>query len=470
MRAAAFLIALALPASAGATPPGYTFSTGATDAKMAMASRPDGGGKAEIEAADDFSTERETDISGATFTGLLPTTATLSDVARVDVEIYRVFPLDSTSPPSGNVPTRANSPSDAAFASRDSADGSLSFSASSLGSLAASNSVLNGIHPKPNQMTGGDGPASGQELTFDLTFPSPIDLPAGQYFFVPQVQLSTGDFYWLSAPRPIVAPGTPFSGDLQAWIRNAALEPDWLRVGTDIVGGAATFNGAFSLDGVAVCRPLSIAPSAPGGTVGTAYAGSFSASGGTAPDTISVAGLPPGLTVGSDGAVTGTPTQPGSFNVTATATDAEGCRAGAGVTITISAAGQQPGGGGGGGGSAAVLSKLFLRPARFRAVKGSQVHFTLSAASSVTLTVRRLVAGRRGARGRCSAPTRANRHHRRCTRAIRVAGSLAEHGNPGANVVRFAARLHGHRLRRGRYRLVAVPVGGVASTAVFRII
>jgi len=41
--------------------------------------------------------------------------------------------------------------------------------------------------------------------------------------------------------------------DLQAWTRDANLDPDWLRIGTDIVGGnpAPTFNGAFSLTGIA---------------------------------------------------------------------------------------------------------------------------------------------------------------------------------------------------------------------------
>ena len=39
--------------------------------------------------------------------------------------------------------------------------------------------------------------------------------------------------------------------DLQGWTRDTALDPDWLRVGTDIVGGTTppTFNFAFSLDG-----------------------------------------------------------------------------------------------------------------------------------------------------------------------------------------------------------------------------
>ena len=47
------------------------------------------------------------------------------------------------------------------------------------------------------------------------------------------MQVSTGSFLFLSAPRPITS-GTPFPAgttDLQAWIRNANLAPDWLRIG-----------------------------------------------------------------------------------------------------------------------------------------------------------------------------------------------------------------------------------------------
>ncbi len=96
-----------------------------------------------------------------------------------------------------------------------------------------------------------------------MTFTTPFTLPPDHYFFVPQVQLSNGDFYWLSAPRPIVPPGTAFpSGatDLQSWIRNANLDPDWLRVGTDIVGGnpAPTFTAAFSVSGVKVPEPVTM--------------------------------------------------------------------------------------------------------------------------------------------------------------------------------------------------------------------
>ena len=38
-------------------------------------------------------------------------------------------------------------------------------------------------------------------------------------------------------------------------LRNDPLEPDWLRIGTDIVGGGKTLNAAFSLDGSPVPEP-----------------------------------------------------------------------------------------------------------------------------------------------------------------------------------------------------------------------
>ena len=81
-----------------------------------------------------------------------------------------------------------------------------------------------GIHPLPNVFTGGDGPFNGEEMQFDVSFTQPFLLPADHYFFVPQLGLTNGgtldSFLWLSAPKPIVAPGTPFMGDLQSWTRD----------------------------------------------------------------------------------------------------------------------------------------------------------------------------------------------------------------------------------------------------------
>src|SRR5690348_1810738 len=86
---------------AGADP--FFFSTGNPDGKIAVGASI----APEIEPADDFVLNMLTLINSATFVGLMPSGATVTDVA---VEIYRVFPLDSVNPPDGKVPTRVNSP------------------------------------------------------------------------------------------------------------------------------------------------------------------------------------------------------------------------------------------------------------------------------------------------------------------------------------------------------------------------
>jgi len=325
LRAASLTVGLSIAASLLGDPV-FHFSTGDPDGRMASASRPDGNGKIEIESADDFVTASPTTIDHATFTGLIPTGTPVSDVSQVVVEIYRVFPLDSTVPPSGHVPTRANSPSDVAFDSRDSAASTLTFTITALGSFTAANSVLNGINPIPGQTTGGEGAVTGQEVVVDVTFTPPLSLPADHYFFVPQVLLTSAsdEFYWLSAPKPIVPPGTPFLPDLQSWIRNAPLDPDWLRIGTDIVGGATppTFNAAFTLDGTALAA-VAVTPAAVAATEGAPFSGpvaTFTDTDATQPASNFTASIDWGDGTASAGTVAGAS---GSFTVSATHTWAD---------------------------------------------------------------------------------------------------------------------------------------------------
>ncbi|AUG80549.1 hypothetical protein CFP65_5868 [Kitasatospora sp. MMS16-BH015] len=61
----------------------------------------------------------------------------------------------------------------------------------------------------------------------------------------------------------------------------------------------------------------------------------LSASGGTAPLTFSATGLPTGLAISSSGKITGTATATGSYNVTATATDAAGKTGSTSFTWTV---------------------------------------------------------------------------------------------------------------------------------------
>ncbi len=260
---------LALTSTAAAGP--FFFSTGSPDGKIATLSRLASPGKLETETADDFVLTTPTLITNATFTGLLVGGATTANVSAVEIELYHVFPRDSTFPPDGRVLTRVNSPSDNNFAASDSRLGQLNFTTTVLNpSFTAANSVVNGIHPLPNQFTGGEGAVTGTEVQFNVTFNTPFFLGPDHIFFRPEVDLgSSGDFLWLSAPKPIVPPGTPFSPDLQSWIRNdgpGALAPDWERIGTDVTH-QGPFNATFSLSGVTVPEPSSLTAAGVGACV-----------------------------------------------------------------------------------------------------------------------------------------------------------------------------------------------------------
>jgi hypothetical protein len=262
---------LATPAKAGQ----FFFSTGDPDGKIATLSRTASPGKLETETADDFATTSPTIITNATFTGLLVGGATPANVRDVEIELYHVFPVDSN-PPDGRVLTRMNSPSDNNFAAADGASGQLSFTTTVLNSkFTAANSVVNGIHPLPNQFTGGEGAVTGEEVRFNVTFNTPFVLGPDHVFFRPEVDLgNSGDFLWLSAPKPIVAPGTPFAKDLQTWIRTdgpGALAPDWERIGTDITH-EGPFNASFLLSGTTVPEPSSVILAGIGALLSLGYA------------------------------------------------------------------------------------------------------------------------------------------------------------------------------------------------------
>src|SRR5438552_1792562 len=117
---------LASPAAADT----FSFSTGNPDGLIGTLSRPASGATIQTETADDFILSAPTTIiNHATFTGLLPVGTPLTNIQQVEIEFYHVFPNDSTNPPSGQVPTRVNSPGDVEIASaiRDSGLGSLTF-------------------------------------------------------------------------------------------------------------------------------------------------------------------------------------------------------------------------------------------------------------------------------------------------------------------------------------------------------
>ncbi|HEY0907620.1 MAG TPA: putative Ig domain-containing protein, partial [Methylophilus sp.] len=99
---------------------------------------------------------------------------------------------------------------------------------------------------------------------------------------------------------------------------------------------SATATRAYTL--VMAAPTLSISPaSLTAAQVNTAYTQSLSSSGGAAPYTYSVTSgsLPTGLTLSSAGVLSGTPTTPGSYTLTVTATDAYGFTAAQAYTLSV---------------------------------------------------------------------------------------------------------------------------------------
>ena len=245
-----FLAALALALLPGATASAgpFFFSTGEPNA-IASVSHPEGRHTTEHESADDFILTSRTLLQQASFTGVLLHGGP-GAIREVVVELYHVFPKDSNTARTPQVPTRENSPGDKRFDARSSEDGTLQFTVTVIAPhFEVDNSVIEGINPQPNQTTGGDGPVTGHLVRFDVVFNPPFDMPADQYFFVPQGGLkgASGNFLWLAVPFP------QFTNDLQMWVRQESLKPDWLRVGSDIVGPTPAlgpkFNASFSLTG-----------------------------------------------------------------------------------------------------------------------------------------------------------------------------------------------------------------------------
>ena len=257
--ALALAVALAAgPASAGA----FFFTTGAADGRLGSLSQPTGPTAQEtvrpgFETADDFALTQRTRLTHATFFGLVAPGTKLSDITNVETEIYHFLPAGQAT--GGLVPTRVNSPTDfeIATATRDASDGSLTFTATVLDSnFTVGNTVtsLNSGATSALTKTGGNGAFTGAEIQFDVTFTNAIDMDPDHLFFRPQVDIANGgSFFWLSAARPSASfpAGVP---DLQAWVRNDSLAPNWERIGNDVIG-AGSFNLAFSLTGDTVPEP-----------------------------------------------------------------------------------------------------------------------------------------------------------------------------------------------------------------------
>ncbi|WP_423603363.1 putative Ig domain-containing protein [Sphingomonas sp. MS122] len=127
-----------------------------------------------------------------------------------------------------------------------------------------------------------------------------------------------------------------------------ALTSSGMLAGTPITPGNYSFSvTATDAHGFSVTQAYSVAVTAPAiavtpaslpdGATLSAYSQSLAASGGTAPYSFSLGSgaLPPGLSLSAAGVISGTPTAPGAFSFTVTATDAHGFTGSTAYLLTI---------------------------------------------------------------------------------------------------------------------------------------
>jgi hypothetical protein len=147
--------------------------------------------------------------------------------------------------------------------------------------------------------------------------------------------------------------GLSASGGVKPYTWSVSGLPDGVTAAPDgTIGGTPKTPGKFTVSatvtdaraataaqsfGVTIAAPplVIITASAPNGTVGSAYSMVFAASGGVPPYTWSASGLSAGVSMASSGALSGTPTAPGTLSFTVAVKDSAGATASKTFQVTI---------------------------------------------------------------------------------------------------------------------------------------
>jgi hypothetical protein len=186
------------------------------------------------------------------------------------------------------------------------------------------------------------------DAVFIFRIGSTLTTASGSAILVTNGGSGCKNVFWQIGSSATVGTATNFAGNI------LALTSITLTTGANVSGRLLARNGAVTLDNNAiplcappvVCPVVSLNPKAlAAGVVGTAYSQTVTASGGVAPYTYAVSSgaLPLGLSLNSGtGAITGTPTTPGTFDFTITATDSNGCPGSQPYSIVIAAAACPP--------------------------------------------------------------------------------------------------------------------------------
>ena len=206
-----------------------------------------------------------------------------------------------------------------------------------------------------------NGPAVGvfPTITTGSCSPSAPSLPAGE----PALPVCCNVITVINPAVSTGTAGTPFSqtftqagaiGTATFSIATGTLPSGLTLASNGVLSGTPTVTGSFPITvmvtdsqgctGVGPTYPLQIVcptitvtnPAVDSGTIGTPFNQTFTQSGGVGTTTFSLGSgtLPAGLTLASNGVLSGTPSQPGTFPITVTATDSNGCT-GTGPTYNL---------------------------------------------------------------------------------------------------------------------------------------
>jgi sugar lactone lactonase YvrE len=243
---------------------------------------------------------------------------------------------------------------------------------------------------------------------------------------------------------------SPFAG--------SADEPEFLALAEAPVGaGPPLISGPGTVGAPLSCSSAAWAPDPPGGTL-------FER-----PISVAVAWQLNGTDVPGASGSSFTPTQPGSYTCSNTATNQAGSGSQTSAALAVGASGVPS--------SVAPTvrsarqtnltwregNRLATIARKKKTPVGTMFSFSLNEQASVNLAFNRRMKGRK-VKGRCVASTEKNRQKPKCTSKT-TAGTLAFSGQPGLNKVSFRGRTSAStKLRPGSYTLVIVATASGRSS------
>jgi len=196
----------------------------------------------------------------------------------------------------------------------------------------------------------GNGPYSvGQAFVLTVAAPGLALTPAATTFNTPYAAAYSQSFtasggtgpysYALTGSLPA---GVTFSGNTVSGTPTVPGSSNFTITATDTgsTGTGAPFSIAQNYTLTVAAAAIVVSPATlPDATAGTAYSQTLTASGGVAAYSFSLSAgsLPAGLTLSTGGALSGTPTEAGSFSITVTATDANGQTGSRAYTLVVGA-------------------------------------------------------------------------------------------------------------------------------------